>query len=306
MGAVSSFTGPLLGAMTWLILAFGGGWQPLAAAETGKPALANPFFAMNFEHIDPKVAQSREVQAKLLRELGYDGALYLGPVGGMQESFRALDGQGLKMFAAAVQPYDIPIDPGATCPANLKEALPQLKGRQTLLLIQFQSKTYPRSSPAGDTRAVELGRELADLAGEYGVQVVIYPHQKIWCERVDHATRIAEQCGRKNLGVCFNLSHWLWTDPHGNLESLVREAIPHLFLVTINGTSPEGTLETLDRGSYDVGGFLQPFIAAGYRGPIGLQCVSIPGDARDNLVRSMAAWKRLSARLASSVAKTPP
>jgi len=55
----------------------------------------------------------------------------------------------------------------------------------------------------------------------------------------------------------------------------VREAMPYLFMVTINGSSPEGTLETLDRGSYDVGGFLRPFITAGYRGPIGLQCVSI-------------------------------
>jgi len=268
-------------------------------------SLPNPFFAMNFEHLDPKIASSREAQAKLLKKLGYDGAIYLGPLGGVKEAFRALDAEGLEMFAAAVQPYDIPVDPGEICPANLKEAIPQLKGRKTLLLIQFQSKAYPGSSPAGDARAVELGRELADFARGYGVRVVIYPHQKIWCERVDHAVRIAKQCGRENLGVCFNLSHWLWTDPHGTLESRVREAMPYLFMVTINGSSPEGTLETLDRGSFDVSGFLKPFITAGYRGPIGLQCVSIKGDARDNLTRSMAAWRRISARLAAA-ANTKP
>ncbi len=292
-------------ATTGLVLSIAGGYQTLPAAEAARRDLANPFFAMNFEHLDPKMASSRDAQAKLLKELGYDGALYLGLLSGMKDAFRALDAEGLDMFAAAVQSYDIPVDPSETCPASLKEAIPQLKGRKTLLLIQFQSKAHPRSSPAGDARAIELGRELADFARGYGVRLAIYPHQKIWCERVDHAVRIAKQCDRENLGVCFNLSHWLWTDPHGNLESQVRDAMPHLFLVTINGTSPEGTLETLDRGSYDVGGFLKPFLAAGYRGPIGLQCVSIKGDARDNLTRSMAAWRRISARLAAAVNTKP-
>jgi hypothetical protein len=288
-----------------LPLAIAGGSQTLPAADVARRDLPNPFFAMNFEHLDPKLASSREAQARLLKKLGYDGALYLGQLGGMKDDFRALDAEGLEMFAAAVTPYDILVDPGATIPANLKEAIPQLKGRKTLLLIQFQSKALPRSSSEGDARAAELGRELADFARGYGVRVVIYPHQKIWCERVDHAVRIAKQCGRENLGVCFNLSHWLWTDPHGDLELRVREAMPHLFMVTINGTAPEGTLETLDRGSYDVGKFLKPFAAAGYRGPIGLQCVSIKGDPRDNLTRSMAAWRRISARLAAAADPKP-
>jgi sugar phosphate isomerase/epimerase len=282
-----------------------GGQQTVSAAEVARGELPNPFFAMNFEHLDPKMA-SREAQAKLLKELGYDGSLYLGTLDGMGEAFRALNAEGLDIFAAAVQSYDISVDPGETYPANLKEAIRQLKGRKTLLLIQFQSKIHPKSSPAGDARAVELGRELADFARVYGVRLAIYPHQNIWCERVDHAVRIAEQCGRDNFGVCFNLFHWLRTDPHGNLTLRVHDAMPHLFLVTVNGSMPEGTMETLDGGSYDVGGFLRPFIAAGYRGPIGLQCVSIQGDARDNLTRSMAAWRKISARLATVTNKTKP
>ena len=285
-----------------LILTLAGFYQTLASAEGTRTNLPNPFFAMNFEHLDSKISSSREAQAKLLKELGYDGSLHLGAVDTMKESFRALDAQGLELFAAAVTSYNVPVDPGQTYPASLKEAIKQLKGRKTLLLIQFQSKVHPKSSPAGEARAVKLGRELADFARGYGVRLAIYPHVNIWCERVDHAVRIAKQCARENLGVTFNLTHWLWTDPHGNLESLVRDAMPHLFLVTINGintASPQGTLETLDRGDYDVGGFLKPFIAAGYRGPIGLQCVSIKGDARDNLTRSMAAWRKISARLAA-------
>ena len=45
---------------------------------------------------------------------------------------------------------------------------------------------------------------------------------------------------------------------------LVAASMPHLFLVTINGTSPDGSMETLGQGSYDVCGFLKPFVAAGY------------------------------------------
>ncbi len=278
-----------------------GALQTSQAAEASRTNLPNPFFAMNFWQLDPKLSSLPEAQAKLLRELGYNGMLYLGKPESMKDSFRALDAHGLEMSAAAVIPYDISIDPGGNYPASLKEAIKQLKGRQTLLLIQFQSKIHSKSSVAGDARAVELGRELADYAREYGVRLAIYPHANIWCERIDHAVRVAKQCGRENLGVTFNLTHWLWTDPRGNLESLVRDAMPHLFLVTINGistTAPQGTLETLDRGDYNVVGFLKPFIAAGYRGPIGLQCVSIKGDARDNLTRSMVAWKRISAQLA--------
>ncbi|HSW46132.1 MAG TPA: TIM barrel protein [Phycisphaerae bacterium] len=290
--------------MLVLLFIVASGCQKSQDAETTRTNLPNSFFAMNFWQLDPKISSSVDAQVGLLKELGYDGALYLGALDGMEESFRALDAHGLKMFAAAVIPYDIFVDPDESCPASLKEAIKKLEGRETLLLIQFQSKVHPKSSPAGDARAVELGRELADFAHGYGVRLAIYPHANIWCERVDHAVRIAKQCGRENLGVTFNLTHWLWTDPHGNLESLVRDAMPHLFLVTINGishTAPQGTLETLDRGDYDVGGFLKPFIAAGYRGPIGLQCVSIKGDARDNLTRSMAAWREISAQLAGAV-----
>lgn len=275
-----------------------GGAEPARAVQPGAgPAKGNPFFAMNFEAYDPMIASSREAQAELLKELGYDGCQYLGPLEGLRDVERAMDARGLKVYTAAVPPYNVPVDPGQAYPDSLKDAIRQLEGRQTLVLFQFTSATLARSSPEGDARAVELGRELADYAARYGVRLALYPHVNIWCERIDQATRIVNKCERKNLGVCFNLFHWLRTDPQGDLNRLVRESLPHLFLVTINGTSPEGSYETLDRGSYDVYQFLKPFAEAGYDGPIGLQCVGIRGDARDNLQRSMNAWRALRARL---------
>jgi len=36
----------------------------------------------------------------------------------------------------------------------------------------------------------------------------------------------------------------------------------------------------------------------GYQGPIGLQCYGLPGDARDHLARSIAAWQKLQQGIA--------
>lgn len=268
-----------------------------ADSEPAGQRLANSFFAMNFARHDPALAASPEAQAALLRELGYDGCQYLGPLEQLDATLEAMEKAGLVVSTAAVPGYNISVDPGTDYQATLKEGIRHLKGRKTLFLIGFASKNYDRSSPEGDLRAVEICQDLADFAQTHGVRVAIYPHVNQWCERVEDALRIARKADRKNLGICFNLYHWLRTDEERKLEALVAASIPHLFLVTINGTSPEGSMETLDRGSYDVGQFVKPFIARGYNGPIGLQCVGVKGDPRDTLARSMAAWKKLSARL---------
>jgi sugar phosphate isomerase/epimerase len=268
-----------------------------SAGETGRAQLANPLFAMNFALHEP--GMPLDAQARVLKELGYRGTQHLGTVQALDATIEALDRAGLELYTAAVMPYDIPVDPGGGCPPGLKDAVRKLTGRKTLLLIQFVSSRYAASSTDGDARAVELGRELADYARDYGGRIAVYPHVGIWCERVDHAVRVVNQCDRKNLGVCFNLFHWLRTDPKGDLDALVRQAMPRLFLVTINGMSAAGAVETLDRSAYDVESFLRPFVVRGYRGPIGLQCVGLTGQPRENLAHSMDAWRELSARLAT-------
>ena len=52
-------------------------------------------------------------------------------------------------------------------------------------------------------------------------------------------------------------------------------------------------IQPLDRGSFDVAGLIKTLDELGYKGPIGLQCFGIGGDARDHLARSMAAWRKL-------------
>mgnify|MGYP001582734303 FL=1 len=83
------------------------------------------------------------------------------------------------------------------------------------------------------------------------------------------------------------------------------DAGPPLRALSINGSDrgPEikaGTgnwIQPLYRGTFAILGFLQELHRAGYRGPIGLQCYGIPGDAAVHLARSMAAWRRLKDRI---------
>ncbi|OHB73370.1 MAG: hypothetical protein A2Z25_00200 [Planctomycetes bacterium RBG_16_55_9] len=104
---------------------------------------------------------------------------------------------------------------------------------------------------------------------------------------------------RENVGVTFNLCHWLRVDNEKNMKPLIEMAMPHLFVVTINGADSGGKdwkqlIQTLDRGTFDVRGFLTTLYDCGYTGPIGFQGYAIGGDARDNLKRTMNAWRELN------------
>ena len=113
----------------------------------------------------------------------------------------------------------------------------------------------------------------------------------------------------------FNLCHWLKVDDEKNLKPLLASAMPHLFAVSIHGADRAaeihaGTgnwIQPLGSGTYDVGALLDALDELGYRGPIGLQCYGIPGDARIHLTRSMAAWRQLAGRHKpeASVVKAP-
>ena len=97
------------------------------------------------------------------------------------------------------------------------------------------------------------------------------------------------------------------------LGATVREAAPKLFLVSINGADAkqpgygwDRLIQPLGRGDFDVGRFLGKLKAAGYQGPIGLQCYAVKGDAVENLRESITAWKAYSARLAAEPAEANP
>jgi sugar phosphate isomerase/epimerase len=126
----------------------------------------------------------------------------------------------------------------------------------------------------------------------------------MWMERIEDAVRVADKVDRPNVGVMFNLCHWLRVSKDRNYKPLLARAMPRLRAVSISGADefddqPGWThyIQPLGRGSFDMLVFLKTLRQLGYTGPIGLQCYGIGGDVRDTLAESMKAWRGYWARM---------
>lgn len=270
----------------------------LAATVTFQAAAApNPFFALCMDTHDAK-KRSLPEQAQMLKELGYDGAGHLW-LDGVRERLATLDAARLKLFQIYLR---LDLSPTAKTPFDprLKEVLPLLEGRETMLALLIVGGKP--SDASLDDQAVARLREIADLAKPHGVRIALYPHVNDWLERVEDAIRIVKKTERDNVGVMFNLCHWLKVDDERNLAPLLRAAKPHLLAVSINGSDKGADLRAgkgrwivpLDAGDFSLPDFMRALRDIGFTGPIGLQCYGIPGDAHDHLTRSMEAWRKLS------------
>ncbi len=239
-------------------------------------------------------------QAQLLHELGYAGLGHLW-LDDLEKRLATLDAAELKLFQVY---FRVNIAPGAApYDPRLKESLPMLRGRNAMLCLLVGG--LPPSDLAGDPRAVELIREIADMAKDSEVRVVLYPHSGDWLEKVGDAVRVTKKTDRANVGVMFNLCHWLKVDDERNLKPVLESALPYLAAVSINGADHAADIQAgkgnmiqpLDSGSFDVYALLKTLKDLGYKGPVGLQCWGIEGDARDHLTKSINAWRKLVERL---------
>jgi len=253
-----------------------------------------PFFAFCFDTHDAR-KRTLQQQAELLKELGFDGAGHLW-LDGVKERLETLESAGLKLFQIYLRGSIAPGQPAYD--ARLKEVLPLLKGKGTTLALLIVG--VPPSSAQGREPALKLAGEIADLAHPFGVKVALYHHRGDWMERVEDALWVVEKARRPNLGVMFNLCHWMAVDDEKNLMPLIKSAMPHLLAVSISGTdSPAeikaGTgkwIQPLDKGAWNVQEFARQLKQEGYRGPVGLQCYGLGGDAREHLQRSISQWQR--------------
>lgn len=266
------------------------------AASLGS-AWDEPGWPPNFFAFDNGVGRgelSTEEQARLVAEYGYAGLGYTGTQG-IPEILAALDARGLTLFSiyvgAKVGPEGATVDPG------LSQAIKQLEGRPTVIWLYLQSNTA--SSPDHDPAAAALVRTIADEAKQAGLDVVIYPHAGFYVERVDDAVRLVKLVDRPNVGVTFNLCHFLRLQDASELDRVLEAAKPYLKLVSINGADPvkgaewERLIQPLGQGSYDVADLMRRLKTMGYRGPVGLQCYALKEPRSEHLPGSMAAWKRI-------------
>ncbi len=256
---------------------------------------AHAFFPFCIDWHDAKKRSFAE-QAAMLKDLGYDGVGHIW-LDGVSERLKTLDDAGLKLYQITMT---VDLTPGKPAyDPRFKDVLALVKGRH----VQFDLLVGGRkpSDLGGDERAVPLLREMSDLARDSGSQLLLYPHVGNWIERIEDAVRVADEVDRPNVGVMFNLCHWLRVDQSRDYRPLLHRALPRLWAVSINGADVHDEkpdwdhyIQPLDRGSFDVAGLLKMLDVLGYKGPIGLQCYGIGGDAREHLARSMAAWRKMN------------
>lgn len=263
---------------------------------------ARPFFtfdnaAKDAAHPDPAS------QIALLKELGYDGIGSVRPAH-VPDALAAAEKHGIRIFSIYAV---VPIDEGTTVDPALFEALKQLNGRGVALWLGLTSKRFKPSDPAADDLALRRFEEIAAPATANGVPIILYPHVGFWIERVDDAVRFAEKTGRADIGVMFNLCHFLRLQEETELPAVLGRAKGRLRCVSINGADSgcrggdwKRLIQTLDRGTFDMTTALRALDAIGYDGPVGFQGYGIGGDAKDNLKRSIDAWRAINARVAGA------
>jgi sugar phosphate isomerase/epimerase len=218
----------------------------------------------------------------------------------MLAAIEAVRRHGLTLFAVYSYQYALLTKTGLDLDPYLDSTMLALKGSDAVLWLPINSEVFPASSPGGDSIAVPALQQLADRAARFGLRVALYPHMQCWMERVQDAVRLARKVGRSNFGITFNLCHSLMAGDEAKIPELLEEAAPYLFMVTINGadsaaagTSWSRLIRPLDEGTYDVRGFLDLLRELRYSGPIGLQGYGVQIPVRENLARSMSAWRRL-------------
>ena len=270
----------------------------------GYPAAAPPaFFPFCIDMPDAK-KRTLDQQAEMLKELGYEGVGHIW-LDNVDKRLASLDAKGLKLYqitmsvnmAPGKEPYD---DRKFTEVLSLIKAHPSSAGGVQFCVIMNGRKP---SDLAGDARAVEILRKMSDEARESGADLLLYPHANNWLERIEDAVRVADKVDRPNVNVMFNVCHWLRVDKSRDYARPLKLAMPRLHAVSICGAdvtkkNPVWTKDyilPLDQGTFDIAAFLKTLNTLGYRGPIGLQCYGIGGDAKVHLAHSMAAWRKLTA-----------
>jgi sugar phosphate isomerase/epimerase len=233
-------------------------------------------------------------QAQMLCDLGFDGAGYpLWLDESLEKNLRTLDQSGLKVYllyaSVNVDPKSPPFDP------RLPEAIGKLTGRPVTISVLLRG--FPPGDPRGEEPAIKILRQLGDVAAKAGLRISIYHHTGDWTESLLFTLKVVEKVDHAQVGANFNLCHWLMVDGQKDYRPVLRRHADKIFAVTINGaqlgskTWTNGLIQPLDRGDFDNRQLLTTLREVGYRGPIGLMCYGIPGDAREHLDRSMRLWK---------------
>jgi hypothetical protein len=221
-----------------------------------------------------------EDEAAMLKALGYDGVSQVKHGGERLASrIAAYDKVGLNVLSIYLNVNDKPIAADVVKPLANRDAMIELTVRQM--------------TPA----TIDAVRATAAMAAEMHIRVALYPHDGFAIATMPQALQLIADVDHPNLGVMFNLCHFLKGENIRDLESVLEAAGPQLFGASISGATLGGTtwaelIQPLDQGDFPQTRVLKTLKRLNFNGPVGLQCYAVPGDKRLNLKRSIAAWKK--------------
>lgn len=284
----------------------------LAGYGFAQRALKNHFFVLHNAIRGDSTYKTFDQQVALIKSLGFDG-VEINQLDSFEGMKAALDKH---RFTGSY--FYIKIDLDAPLDARLEPYVRALKGSKIVLapFIVSDKKRFTTPSENADALVVQHLLQLSDWAKQSNLQVAIYPHISFYVERVDHAANLVKQIDRPNVGLTFNLCHWLATTPkaeRSDWKGLLTQLKPHLKMITISGANnvdaagmdngPTGIwnqyILPLGTGSFDTYELVRYTVQdLNFQGPIGVQCYAMKGDKPTNLRNTMAAWQQYKKRLA--------
>ncbi len=249
-------------------------------------------------------SKDAEYWVNLVYNAGFAG-MELNGLDRADELIPELKKKGLRAFTVYIK---IDLDAENPYDDRLKSYITKWNGEIPYIWMHVHSEKYKPSDPAGDARCIKIIRDLADFAKPTGLKLAFYPHTDNWVEKVTDGVRLSKEIDRDNVGTVFNLCHFLKADDPSKLEQRLDQAMPYLFLVSINGADDGPThemgwdrlIQPLGKGNYDVLKVLQLLKDKGYKGPVGLQCYNIAEKPEEFLKFSVKTWQKYMDELNNS------
>ena len=228
-----------------------------------------------------------EKEAEFLKETGYAGIsqIYANGTGRkLAERVAAYEKAGVKVLSVYLPATANPIE---------EEAVQALANRGGM--IELTVKTI-------NPEIVESIRQTATMAEKLKIKVALYPHAGLAVETVPQAMDLIGKVDHPNLGVMFNLCHFLKSEKADDLEKVLAKAGDRLFAVSTCGADTDGKgwgqlIQTLDKGTFLQKRLFNALKEMNFKGPVGLQCYALKGDRKVNLTASMKAWQELVRQL---------
>ena len=267
----------------------------------------NQFFALHNIIRGDSLYNTFDKQVELVKNEGFD-AIEINQLENFDEMKAAIDKY---QFKGAFFYVKLKLEP-PFYDGRLEDCIKKLKGTKVIIspFIVSESKRYKPSTKDADTLATHLLQQIGDMAKKSGLEVAIYPHYSFYVERTDHALALAKQVNRKNVGLAFNLCHWLATTNQNerlNLKTHLRELKPCLKMMTICGANDVITqskviwddyILPLGAGDFDTFGLVRYMVRElHYKNPIGVQCYNIKADKVTLVKNTISVWQSYKNRL---------